>query len=363
MKLNQQFFIFSLFLISSLRALGTPFLSVNPSINIVSVNSLPADSILPKSTSKYYDDYSNKFSLFLYAKEKYNSFSIYDPLSKKQLDYTPNKQLNMGFGFHYKWMGIGIALNFGFVNHDDNLYGDTKRIDLQTNAYMNKAVFDFYFQYYENFYIENPEDAFSGWTGGNKPYVRPDIGALTMGLSGLYIFNHKQFSYKAAFVQTAIQKKSSGSFLLGGSVFLQGVEGDSSLLPISSDFNTLPQVKAHSGLYFGLVAAYAYSFTIRKYFFISLSLSATIEAGKVTNQFESNLISSSWVPIFHVQPRMAVGYNKPKWYLGFSFVRDTYFEGSKDKDDLEFSFSSGNLRLFTGMRFNWFSGSSTRYRE
>jgi len=363
MKLNQQFFIFTLFLISCLRALGTPSLSVNPSINFVGINSFPADSILPKSTSEYFDDYSNRFSLFLYAKEKYNSFSISDPLSKRELDYTPNKQLNMGLGFHYKWMGIGIALKFGFVNNDDDIYGDTKRIDLQTNIYMNKAVFDFYFQYYKSFYIENPKDAFSGWTGGNKPYVRPDIRSLTMGLSGLYVFNHKHFSYKAAFVQTAIQKKNAGSFMLGGSAFLQGIAGDSSLLPASSDFNKLPQLKAHSGFYFGIIVAYAYSFSIKKHFYISLSLSSTMETGKVANEFETNLASSTWVPIIHIQPRVSVGYNRPKWYMGFSFVRDSYFEGKKEENDLEFAFNSGNFRLYAGMRFNWFSGSAKRLKE
>jgi hypothetical protein len=363
MKFCRSLFFFILIILSCSGALFATNFSFAANKNLLVENSFQRDSILPKSTSEYFDDYSNRFSLFLYAKEKYNSFSIYDPVSNKLLSYTPNKQLNMGLGFHYKWMGIGIALNFGFINHDDNIYGDTKRIDLQTNIYMNKAVFDFYLQYYKNFYIENPKDAFSGWTGGNKPYVRPDIGTLTMGLSGLYVFNHKHFSYKAAFVQTAIQKKNAGSFMLGGSAFLQGIVGDSSLLPMSSDFNRLPQVNAHSGFYFGVIVAYAYSFTIRKYFYISLSLLSTVEVGEIVNKFESGTVSSAWVPIIHIQPRMSVGYNRPKWYMGFSFVRDSYFEGNKEEDDLEFSFSSGNFRLYTGMRFNWFSGNAKKLKN
>jgi len=331
---------------------SAPIFDVNPVNNYIPIKK---DSLKPISSSPYYDDYSNKFALFLYAKQKYNSFSIYDPISTKVLYYTPNEQLNMGFGFHYKWLGIGIAMNFGFINHDDDIYGKTKRLDWQTNVYMNKAVFDFYFQYYENFYIDDPKNTFTGWTGGDKPYVRQDVASGTLGLSGLYVFNHKKFSYKAAFVQTAVQKKSSGSFLLGGKVFIQGVGADSSLFPANSDFDSLPQLQKHSAFYFGLISAYAYSFTIKKYFFISLSLSATVQAGKVYNELENKNLYVEWVPVIHLQPRIAIGYNKPKWYAGFSFVRDSHYEVSQKDNDLEFSFHSGNFRLYAGMRFNWFS--------
>ncbi len=348
--------VFSVILLLPHQLFAKDFYSFPDSNAVVEKLQIKRDSLIPKSSNLYYADYSNKFALFLYAKQKYNSFSIYDPTSMKGLYYTPNEQLNMGFGFHYKWLGIGIAMNFGFINHDDDIYGKTTRLDWQTNVYMNKAVFDFYLQYYENFYIDDPQNTFSGWTGGDKAYVRPDIASVTLGLSGLYIFNHKKFSYKAAFVQTAVQKKSSGSFLLGGKVFIQGIGGDSSLFPANSDFDSLPRLQKHSALYMGLITAYAYSFTIKKYFFISMSLSATIQAGKVYNELENSLLFVEWVPVLHLQPRVAMGYNKPKWYAGFSFVRDSHFEGYRDDNDLEFAFHSGNFRIFAGMRFNWFSG-------
>lgn len=314
------------------------------------------DSIWPKTTTKYYDDYSNMLGLFLYAKQKYSSFSIYDKELNKSILYSPNKQLNVGFGFNYKWLGIGIAFNLGFVNNDDDLYGKTKRLDWQTNIYTNKAVFDFYLQNYIGHYIENPEQVFSGWKNGNAPYIRPDIATVSLGLSGMYVFKHKEFSYKAAFMQTAVQKKSAGSFLLGGSVFVQGIAGDSSIFPKGSDFDSLPPIIAHSAYYFGPRVAYAYNFIIAKHFFASISLSAALEVGKTLNQLEDMSITGSWNPIIHFQPRMAFGYNKPKWYAGFSFVRDSYFEGSDEDDNVyDFSFQSGNFRIFTGMRFSWFS--------
>ncbi|RLD67959.1 MAG: hypothetical protein DRI84_01075 [Bacteroidetes bacterium] len=328
-----------------------------PSIkDSVETGKLPRDTIWPKSSSDYYYDYSNMLGLFLYAKQKYNSFTVYDPLSKTTLEYTPNKQLNMGFGFHYKWLGIGIALNFGFVNNDDDAYGKTTRLDWQSNMYMKRAVFDFYLQYYKNFYLENPQNVFSGWKGDNKPYVRPDIASASIGLGGMYVFNYQRFSYKAAFLQTAIQKKTAGSFLLGAQVFYQELEGDSSLFPSNTDFDTLGPVISHSALYFGLVSAYAYNIVVLKHYFISLSLSATIQFGKTASMLETGEIYGGYMPVLHFQPRVAVGINKVKWYAGASFVRDSFVEITDgNASEFNFSFRSGNFRIFLGRRFNWLS--------
>lgn len=323
---------------------------------IKSKNTLPKDTVWPKTQSIYFDDYSNMLGLFLYAKQKYSSFSILDIESGEAINYSPNKQLNMGFGFNYKWLGIGIAFNLGFVNNDDDLYGKTKRLDWQTNIYTNKAVFDFYLQNYRGHYVENPSEVFSGWKDGDAPYIRPDIASVSLGLSGMYVFNHKNFSYKAAFMQTAVQKKGAGSFILGASVFAKAVAGDSSVFPKGTDFDSLPPVVSHRAIYFGPKAAYAYNFIVAKHFFASVSFSMALEVGKVSNVLEDNTAYSSWNPIIHIQPRIAIGYNKPKWYAGFSAVSDSYLEASNVDNNLyDFSFRSGNFRIFAGMRFSWFS--------
>lgn len=317
---------------------------------------IPNDSIWPKTSSIYYDDYSNMLSLFFYGKQKYSTFSIIDPSINKIIEYTPNQQLNIGLGFNYKWLGIGLAFNFGFINNDNDTYGKTQRIDLQTNIYLNKAVFDFYLQAYQGFYVKNPSDVFSGWKGGDDAYIRPDIKNSTIGISGLYIFNNERFSYKSAFKQTAIQKRSAGSFMFGGSAILRGFSADSSIFPANSDFAELRPIQSNAGLYIGVLTAYAYNFNIRTHFFLSLAMSASIQVGKTAYIFEDNTSYTAVTPILHLQPRMAFGYNKPRWYAGFSFVRDSYFEGdNNDNHNIDLEFSSGNFRIFAGMRFNNFA--------
>jgi len=311
-------------------------------------------SFIPKNP--YYEDYSQKFALFLYSKIKYNRFSVTNLAQKKTLFYSPNEQMNMGFGFHYKFLGIGIALNFGFINHDNKDYGKTRRLDLQTNIYMKKFVVDFYLQYYKGFYIQNPEDVFSEWNSEQRSYIRPDISSFDVGIGGMYVFNHERFSYKSAFLQTAIQKKSAGSFLLGGQIFFQGVVGDSTFFPQQSFFGDLPKAKGHSATYIGVLTAYAYNFIILKHYFFSVSMMGSIHLGATYTLMESGNEYTNILPVLHLQPRVALGMNRPKWYAGMSFVKDTYVELVDKKDsDWSYTFYSGNLRIFLGYRFDWFS--------
>jgi len=317
---------------------------------------LPSDSVFPKVQTAYYDDYSNMLSLFLYAKQKYNNFGVLNDSLNKTIIYSPNTQLNVGFGFNYQWLGIGIAFNLSFINNDDEKYGKTSRLDWQTNIYGNKAVYDFYLQSYKGFYLKNPTEVFPSWGKNQANYIRPDIETIALGLKGLYVFNNKRFSYKAAFMQTAVQKKSSGSFLLGASYFVQYITADSSFFPSNSYFGDLPDVVSHSSLYFGVNTGYAYNFIFLRNYFVSLSFLASIEAAKISSVFVDKTETVRWAPVVHVQPRIALGYNKPKWYAGLSFVRDSFFEADElEHDDYDLFFRSGNFRVFAGMRFDWLS--------
>ena len=304
--------------------------------------------------NQYYVDYSDKFALFLYAKKKYSNFTIRSNDLGKSLEYAPNSPLNIGFGFNYKWLGIGIAFNFNAVNNDDDKYGNTKRLDWQTNIYLKKVVIDFYLQNYKGFYLENTHAII----GGEKDnyYIRPDVHSVSLGIGGMYVFNHERFSYKSAFVQTAIQQKSAGSFLLGANIFLKSLNADSSLFPHDLMPSPTNESVSHKGIYVGVLTAYAHNFIIKKQFFISLSMMASIHLGFIKTNHNGEKYQSDAVPVLHLQPRGSFGINKPRWFAGFSFVSDAYGEViNPEKKDVSFGFASGNYRIFLGWRFDWFS--------
>lgn len=312
----------------------------------------PRDTIWPKSSNDYYDNYSNQLGLFLHGKYKTTRLLIKDKESGKTLDYSPKNQLFIGPGFTYKLIGNGLSLNFGFLSKDDEKE-PTKRIDIYVNIILKKVVFDFGFRYYQNFTLKNPGDYSLSSLSTNETYVRPDIRTLFMGMGAVYVLNYKKFSYRAAFTQTAIQKKSAGSFMFGSQISLQGLVGDSSIFPASAG---LPEVTTHSSLYLGFTTAYAYNFIIKKHYFMALTLASSIEFGKAVTVINHNDRYNNRMPIIRFQPRAVVGINKQKWYLGGSVSGDYFIQLFQPSDSrFDFKIRSANVRLFFGRRFNWLS--------
>jgi len=298
-------------------------------------------------------DLSEKLNLHLYGKQKMTSFAFDDETTGKSIRYRPNSQFNLGFGFNYKFIGIGLAFNFKFVNNDDEIYGNTERYDWQINAYGDKSVLDFTFFGYKSFYVENPENTFPNYSEGEPNYIRPDINTFSLGLSYIYLFNHKNFSYKAAFVSNAIQKKSAGSFFLGPQSLLLQAKADSSFFPVNSYFSELPNLKSFNRISIGILSGYAYNLIIHKDYYVSLSLSIAQNIGKQSYSIENTFYHQSWVPGFDVLPRFATGYNSKKWYGGFSIVaKVTAIKTIQDYDGLLMNYQYGNFRFFVGRRFD-----------
>lgn len=62
-------------------------------------------------------------------------------------------------------------------------------------------------------------------------YVRPDIYEQIFGLTTLYIFNNKKFSYRSSLVQDERQLRSAGSLLAGAEGYYGLANADSALVP------------------------------------------------------------------------------------------------------------------------------------
>jgi hypothetical protein len=298
-------------------------------------------------------DLSHKLGIHFYGKKKLTTFGFKDNISKRELLYRPNDQLNIGFGFNYKFIGIGLAFNFKFINNDDLIYGNTSRLDWNMNAYGRKSVIDLTFFYYKSFYLYNPQNVLNGWQQGDSNYIRPDVEMASVGLAYTYIFNHEKFSYKAAFVSNAIQKRSAGSFFLGGFINVSSVEADSSFFPSNSVFDTFPQLYAFGRGSVGISFGYAYNLIIKKYFYISSSLSLQPSLGSLSYRIVNRPEDSKNAPSVNVVPRFAIGHNSPKWYYGLSMVsRATIINAMNNSNRLSLIFQYGNYRFFIGRHFD-----------
>lgn len=258
--------------------------------------------------TSYVSSYENQLTTRFYFSQKSTTLQISDDKGGYTLNYRPNTTLNMGVGATYKWATLNLAYGFGFLN-PDNGQGKTKYLDLQFHRYGKKVVIDVFGQFYRGFFL-NPK----GYAADREAYyVRPDLRNNQVGISAQYIFNWKEFSYRAAFFQNEWQKKSSGTFLLGAELYHGWVKADSTIIPHAVDAelanDKLERILFTDG---GINAGYAHTFVIKRHFFLTGSAAASIGYnGSKWNYSNYNLRGSGVTP--NVFYRVFAGYNSTRW--------------------------------------------------
>ncbi len=300
-----------------------------------------------------FHDFTELLSVKLFGVRKSNVIAHYDGQLKQSIEYEPNENFNIGFGFTYHWLGLDLAFSLPFINNDDDIYGKTRRFDLQSNIYMENFVVDLNVQSYKGFYNSNPGAILPGYDPGIFGYpIRPDIQTNNIGASAFYIFNHHKFSYRAAFTFNERQMKSSGSFLAGAYAGIFEMNADSTLLPYwAEEFDSNVDFRDVTHLSMGLSLGYAHTFILWKHLYFSLTVAVgfgpQIERRDESSDlpaYEHNDIGS------FVVTRLGLGHNGETYFYGISAVNT--FKGAQDENVSNLQRSVGNFKIFVGHRFN-----------
>jgi hypothetical protein len=304
----------------------------------------------------YIEDYTKDLTTRLYASVKYSSFTMRDNHLKENLDYRPNNKLLLGLGFNHGIIGINAGFNFPFVNHDNDKYGTTKYLDLTTRILGRQFTIDFYLQKFQGFYLANSTEMISGWTAEDSYYKRQDIRTNNIGINLQYFLNGNKFSYKASFTQNELQKKSAGSFILGGEIYSEKTRGDSSLIPGNIKYPSFfggMQFHRIDILSFGPVAGYAHTFVYKSRWFFSASLDGSIALGydKLFSDVSTMEKKSGWTWNFDATLRLGLGYNSRTIYVGISYVNLTLFNQTAYEHG-QLTFNTGNFRFNIIKRFH-----------
>ncbi len=119
--------------------------------------------------------------------------------TEMRADYKSTLSLGIGY--------LGLSLNLA-LNPKKMLgrYGD---FEMNFRSYGKRLGFDLSY---------HDANTFTGWherEGDNRIELTGDVLSLkTLNLNAYYCFNHRKFSYPAAFSQSYIQRRSAGSFML-----------------------------------------------------------------------------------------------------------------------------------------------------
>lgn len=295
--------------------------------------------------TNYIQPYTKMITGRAYLSQKYTIFGIDGAGGFREIQYRPNTKLSVGVGATYRALTLNVGYGFSFLNPGKEK-GKTKYLDLQTHLYGAKWRFDLFGQFYKGYFIF-PRGY--GSSDINTFYKRPDLNVKEMGVSAYQIYNSKRFSYRAAFLQSEWQKKSAGSFLLGGSITYGKIRGDSAIVPaaLAADY---PQKDIEQVRYIevGPGAGYAYTLVWKEHWFITASATLSLDLGFVEETIkEINKFTRQISPNFMF--RSGIGYNSSNWNLNFFWVSNrTAISGQFPQGG--YHVNTGNYRLAVAKR-------------
>lgn len=279
----------------------------------------PLDLFKSEIDTSYIKTYPKALTLKAFSNSKFIRFNISGE-NNTEIKYQPNGSSTLGFGFNYKWIGLGI--DFKIVDQESRIrYGESSYYDIQLQFNLRHGTFDLFLQNYEGFYIRNSAAVIRNWP--EDTYMkRPDVRVFSSGANYTHILNPQRFSYRAAFLQTEAQRKSAGSIIMSGGINYHEINADSSLIPdnliyaqdgAGGDFNRINAITTTAR--FG----YAHTFVAIHRFFLTISADAGLSYGYIRVNPAGQQEADHQLSLqSNVSSRFALGYNHGRWYAGMN---------------------------------------------
>ena len=225
------------------------------------------DSVL---TDRYYDisydtNYvvrpEGKLTLKVRINQTGNDFhakgTVNDIYSKA--DLSTSHKTTFSIAGIYRGIGVGMAIN------PAKWKGIYKDYEFNLNYYSSSISLDFSYQRSESL-------AGDIHRGNNLQRLESgDIILKVVNLAGYYTFNHRRFSFPAAFTQSYIQRHSAGSWLAGISYQGGSIETSDELMAKNPN---APDVSIRIG-HIGIGGGYGYNWVLGKKWLLHFSMLPT----------------------------------------------------------------------------------------
>lgn len=184
--------------------------------------------------------------------------TVNDIYSKADLKTSHKTTLSLGAS--YRGLSASLAIN------PSKMSGAYKDYEFNLNYYSSRISLDFSYQRSESLTGDVERD-----NRGVQTMESGDLTLKVVNLAGYYAFNHRRFSYPAAFNQSYIQRRSAGSWLAGISYQGGTIETSDDL---KAKNQNAPDVSIDIG-HIGIGGGYGYNWVLGKKWLIHFTLLPT----------------------------------------------------------------------------------------
>jgi len=175
-------------------------------------------------------------------------------------DLKTSHKTTMSIGASYRGLSAAVAIN------PAKMSGAYKDYEFNLNYYSSRLSLDFSYQRSESLAGDVYRD-----DRGVQTMESGDLTLKVVNLAGYYTFNHRRFSFPAAFTQSYIQRRSAGSWLAGIS-YQGGIIETSDELKARNP--NAPDVSIDVG-HVGIGGGYGYNWVLGKQWLLHFSMLPT----------------------------------------------------------------------------------------
>ena len=249
-------------------------------------------------------------------------------------DLRTSHKTTMSIAVSYRGLSAAVAIN------PAKMSGAYKDYEFNLNYYSSRISLDFSYQ---------RSESLAGDVYRDNQLSQLESGDLTLkvvNLAGYYAFNHRHFSYPAAFTQSYIQRRSAGSWLAGISYQGGVIETRNELKARNPN---APDVTIDVG-HVGIGGGYGYNWVFGKKWLLHFSMLPTFvvyNRNKMTvNGERKEARHMRFNMIFN--ERAAIVYNfSPRYFAGATLVMNN---SVFDDDAVVVNQNKWRARAFVGLR-------------
>ena len=249
-------------------------------------------------------------------------------------DLSTSHKTTFSLGAIYRGIGIGVAVN------PAKWKGVYKDYELNFNYYSSRLSLDLSYQRSESLtgkmYLDDvPKHLQSG-----------DATMRVLNVAGYYTFNHRRFSFPAAFTQSYIQRRSAGSWLVGFSYQGGNIKTTDALLARNPN---APETRIYTG-HFGIGGGYGYNWVLGRKWLLHFSMLPTFVVYNRNNMTVRGERKKAQHMRFNMifNERAAVVYQfSPRYFAGATLVMNN---SVFDDDAVVVNQNKWRARVFLGIR-------------
>ena len=303
----------------------------------------------------YVEPQHYNWSAMLQATYNYDIYKLAsDGEHKQKLTFAPEPSFKAGPYFGWRWMFFGYTFDLKNMHFGSNKQG------MEFSLYAAQVGVDFFWRRTGSDYKIRDVDL--GDHAKDVFLEDHSFDGLKVGITGAnvyYIFNHKRFSYPAAFAQSTCQKISCGSWMAGIGYLENTLSFDHDKLEKLveekegvADFNEVKYFDVNASV------GYAYNWVFAKNFLFCASLSVALAYKNSHGETVSKEERGFDFHNFNIDGigRFGVVWNNTQWYAGASAIVRSY---NYHKSRFSANNIFGNLNFYVGYNF----GKRKRYKS